>query len=184
MFPRPVDELSREHELVCLVLEAMEYEVTAIQRGGPVCRPRVDGVVAFMLDFVDACHHRKEEEALFPALLQRSREADAPVNLLLREHTLCREAIHAVARALPTCGDASARADVARNLAVCARLVHGHVAREDNVLYPLAEWVLRRPEQRIVAQELARIGAEQLGPGGYERYRALAFDLVRLPAAA
>lgn len=167
-----------------LVLEAMEYEVSAIGRSGSVCPDRVSGIVAFMLEFVDACHHRKEEEALFPALLQRSQAAVGPVNLMLRQHTLCREAVYAVARALPDCGDASAQAAVARGLAACARLLHGHIAEEDNVLYPLAEWVLRRPEQRIVAQELARIEAEQLGPQGYERYRALAYDLVRMPAAA
>ena len=182
MFRQPTDELRSDHELVLLVVEAMEYEAASILRSGAVHEERVMSMTRFTRDFTDACHQRKEEEVLLPVLLARRHDAADLVRTLEDEHAAGRDAIWEVEAALhsPT-GDGVA---VARELAVYARLLHGHVAREDNVLLPLAEWALRGQEPRFVAQEFARIDAEQLGPTGYERYVELANELVRLPAAA
>ena len=183
MFRQPTDELRSDHELVLLVVEGMEYEAASIVRSGAVHEERVRDMTRFVRDFTDACHQRKEEEVLLPVVLAHRRDVAGLVRTLESDHAAGRDVIWELEAALRA-GDGDAPATVARELAVYARLLHGHIAREDNVLLPLAEWALRGQEPRFVAQEFARIDAEQLGPTGYERFVLLAHELARLPAAA
>jgi hemerythrin-like domain-containing protein len=185
MHERPTDQLRREHELVLLVVEAMECEATDIERTGMVHRERIARMIDFARNFTDGCHHQKEEEALFPALLRRSEAAAAAVSVMLSEHAAGRDMIYAIDEALPRAGtDAAARAKVAVNLAFYARLLHGHIAKENNVLFSLAEYALSPREQSILAKEFAWIEEEEIGPAAHGRFDALARDLVRPPLAA
>ena len=131
MHERPTDELRREHELILLVVGAMEREAGAIEAGAPVNRVRVAQMMDFARNFTDGCHHRKEEEMLFPALADRSGAATEPVRTLLSDHRAGRDAVSEVDRALPDVDvDERDRTVVADNLrhpalrAIMTRLTH------------------------------------------------------------
>ncbi len=113
--------LRAEHELVLIVVEAMEREVAAIDRDDRVDAGRVADMVDFTRNFTDGCHHAKEERVLFPALEQRGPMAAGPVSVMLAEHEAGREAVRAIDGALPRVeADAEARRTVAENLALYA----------------------------------------------------------------
>ena len=178
----PTDQLRDEHELVLMVVEAMEREAEDIERTGHVHTPRVETMVDFARNFTDGCHHQKEEGVFFPALEQRSSAAGGPVSIMLSEHMAGREAVAAIAASLPRANDdAGARNDVLENLRSYARLLRLHIQKEDSVLFPLAEETLNDREQEMMAEEFARVEELETGTGVHERYHRIAHDLAVRP---
>jgi len=183
MTDRPTEQLRHEHELVMMVVKAMEGEVEDIERTGRVHRARAALMVDFTRNFTDGCHHSKEESVLFPALEERNAAAGGPVSVMLSEHEAGRVAIRAIDAALPDVESSeAARAVVAENLALYARLLRLHINKENTVLFPLAERILSDQEQEMMAAEFERIEKEETGAGVHERYHELAHTLATPPA--
>jgi hemerythrin-like domain-containing protein len=180
MHTHPTEQLRREHGLVRMVTEAMEREVGYIERTGGVRRVRVARMVDFARHFADGCHRRNEEDLLFPALRELDAGGDATIAAMLSEHLLGRKAIRAIDEALcDTDRDGSAAELVAVNLGVYAGLFHLHMAKEEVVLFPLAERLLSDQEIELLAQDFERFEELEAGRGEHERYEALARDLAR-----
>lgn len=178
MSQSPTETLRHEHELVLMVVAAMEREVASIERDGAVDVDRVTDMIDFTRDFTDGCHHAKEERVLFPLLERRDRAAGGPVSVMLSEHEAGREAVRAIAGALPAVAeDPAARTTVAENLGVYARLLRLHINKENNVLFPLAERILDEADTGYVAAEFDRVEEEETGAGVHERYHAMAHAL-------
>lgn len=179
----PTDQLRQEHELVLMVVEAMEREVADIEKTGHVHSERVAQMIDFTRNFTDGNHHTKEEELLFPLLEERSPSAGGTVSVLLSEHEAARDCIRAIDSALPEAGRTeAARAAVAENLKLYAFLLHLHIGKEDTVLFPLTEHLLSAQEQEMLAAEFERTEEEDEQSGASERYRKLAHTLAAPPA--
>jgi hemerythrin-like domain-containing protein len=180
MHERPTDGLRREHELILVVVEAMEREAEAMEAGEVINRVRVAQMMDFARNFTEGCHHRKEEDVLFSALVERSSAAAAAVRTLLEDHRTGSAAVRAIDRSLPDVDvDERDRDLVVDNLELYAALLRRHIAKEDMVLFPLAELVLSDMEQEIIAEELRRIEEMESASGERERYHALARQLAR-----
>lgn len=175
----PTQELRHEHDLVLLVLAAMEREVAALEGGGVLDADRIAQMVDFTRNFTDGCHHAKEERVLFPLLERQGGKAAGLVTILLSEHEGGRLAMRAIDEALPRAGDdQEARRIVAKNLADYAQVLRFHIDKEHDLLFPLADELLSGEEQRRVAAEFARIEEEETGAGVHERYHELAHALA------
>jgi len=176
----PTQLLRDEHELVLVVVEAMEREAEHIERVGRVHVDRVAQMVDFTRNFTDACHHAKEEKLLFPLLEERDVAAGGPVSVMLSEHEAGRQAVRDIAEALPRANeDAAARAAVSENLAQYARLLRLHIDKENTVLFPLADRILSATDQEHLAVGFERVEVEETGAGVHERYHAMAHELSR-----
>ena len=181
----PTDQLRREHELVLMVVEAMEHEVADIERTDRVHGERVAQMIDFTRNFTDGNHHTKEEELLFPLLEERSVSAGGTVSILLSEHEAARDCIRKIDAALPDAEQsATARAAIAENLKLYAFLLRLHIGKEDTVLFPLTERLLNAQEQEMLGAEFMRVDEEDAGADLNKRYRALAHTLAEPPAGA
>jgi len=183
MLESATDRLREEHELVMMVVEAMEREVADIRRTAHVHQERVAQMIDFSREFTDACHHAKEERALFPALEERQAATGGPVSVMLAEHEAGRDAIRAIAAALPDANRSdAARTTVAEQLAVYAELLRLHIGKEEAVLFPVAERLLSYQEQEMLAAEFERIEAEDVGAGVHQRCHTVAHTLATPPS--
>ena len=179
MSERPTVQLSEEHKLVLMVVEAMEREVGAIERDDRVHADRVTEMVDFTRNFTDGCHHAKEEKILFPLLEERDTASRGTVAVLLSEHEGGRMAMRAITDALPDVDtNADSRKVVAKNLADYAFVLRLHINKEDTLLFPRADEVLADEDQRHLAAEFHRVEEEEIGPGVHEHYHELARDLA------
>jgi hypothetical protein len=61
----PTETLKHEHQIILLVLDAVEREMRQIQAGGPLDEARIEQMIDFIRNFADRCHHAKEETLLF-----------------------------------------------------------------------------------------------------------------------
>jgi hemerythrin-like domain-containing protein len=176
----PVADLKHEHSYVGMVVAAMEREAAHIRGSGEVDADAVRRMVEFTREFTDGCHHGKEEQALFPRLLVRSDQSRSVVAVMLKEHEAGRMRVRAIAGDLEPAsrGDRDAALRVAANLESYSALLTGHIAKENNVLFPLADKVLDDQDKSWLAAEFERVEHEEIGAGGHARLEALAQELA------
>jgi hemerythrin-like domain-containing protein len=175
----PTAELTHEHEVVLLVVAAMEREAARIRAGEQIDGDAVEKMVTFTREFTDGCHHTKEEQALFPLLSEKVPMAVSPVNAMLAEHEMGRGHVRTISEALPEAGtgDPFAALTVAGGLEGYAGLLRAHIGKENKVLFPLAERSLGAADKAALAAEFERVEREETGEGVHERYHALAHEL-------
>jgi hemerythrin-like domain-containing protein len=104
----------------------------------------LDGV-DFIRNYADRFHHAKEEDVLFEALVKNGMPRDnSPVAAMLMEHDQGRAYVGAMETAArEALAGQDGRADIiAENALAYAELLRGHISKEDEILYPLAERVI------------------------------------------
>jgi hemerythrin-like domain-containing protein len=177
----PTDVLRHEHEVVLLILDAAESEGRTAETGGRPDTARLGRMIDFFRNFVDRCHHAKEERHLFPRVRERSPvAATAPLAVLIREHEEGRRLVKEIADAVARldAGQAEAVADIAEHVIAYVDLMKAHIDKEDNILFPLAERVLRAEDRQSLLAAFQKIETEELGEGVHEKYHQLAHELA------
>jgi hemerythrin-like domain-containing protein len=178
----PTDVLKHEHKIVLAVLEGAEREAQNIQATGKVDTDKVAKIVDFLRTFVDKCHHSKEERKLFPKLHERGMPGDAgPIAVMLHEHMLGRNEVAAIADALGkfTGGDTGAAKPLAEHLMSYVKLLRGHVDKENDVLFGMADKILNPADQDELCKAFEAIEAEEIGEGVHEQYHQFAHELMK-----
>lgn len=177
---RPTEILMEEHQVILTVLDAAEKEAARIRDGGKVDTHRLEMMVDFIRNFADRCHHAKEEKCLFPGMIERGIPEDGgPIGVMLAEHELGRGCVHALADAIPGAagGNPEAVEQVLSSIASYVELLRGHIAKEDQVLFPMGDRVMTDQDQRDLMVAFETAEAEEMGPGAQEKYRQIAEEL-------
>lgn len=113
----------------------------------------LEACVEFFRLFTDACHHGKEEGILFPELVGYGMPREGgPIAVMLHEHEVGRGLVRRMARAIERArqGDAIAPAELDAAGRDYVALIRGHIWKEDDVLFELADGLVTGPAcQRI-----------------------------------
>lgn len=174
------DTLRNEHEVIQQVLDCLEELAERATAQAGLDTASAADALDFLTAFADRCHHAKEEQILFPALNARGLPREVgPIAVMLREHELGRAAIAAMKGALD--GAKHRLPDAPQRFARAAReyvaLLREHIAKENGVLFPMADGMLGAEGERELLREFERVEQHDLGPGTHERYLALARSL-------
>jgi hemerythrin-like domain-containing protein len=168
--------LMEEHVVIERVLTALE---TALQRleGGKTIRPGFFIESAdFFKGFADGCHHKKEEDVLFPALTAHGLpKQGGPVQVMLTEHVQGRRFVAQMREAAQRweAGEQPARQHVVSAATKYVELLRNHIFKENNVLFPMADQIVPPAEQHQITQDFERVEHEETGEGIHEKYLAL-----------
>ena len=65
-----IDDLRHEHDAILSALDILD-SVEVAARQGTAATGDLAAFISFLKEFVDKCHHGKEEGMLFPALAKR-----------------------------------------------------------------------------------------------------------------
>lgn len=151
---RATELLMEEHEIILRGLKVLEALAGRATRGEPVPAGAVDALIGFLTGFADTHHHHKEEEILFPAMEEAGFPRDAgPVGVMLHEHDQGRALIAAMREAAPRAGGTAAeRAQFAKAAMTYAALLAGHIDKENQVLFRMADQAIPREDQKRVDQ--------------------------------
>lgn len=183
----PTDLLSQDHRVIERVMSCLEAAAQQLQIGKPV-RPAYFAEVAdFIKGFADGCHHRKEEEHLFPAMEEAGfPRFGGPIGVMLADHDEGRRytaSLRTAAERLAA-GDASAVNAVVENALAYVSLLRQHIMKEDNVLFMMAKSALAPETQDALLEAFERVERED---GGHDRWLAvvekLEREVGRVPAA-
>jgi hemerythrin-like domain-containing protein len=157
-----IETLMSEHRLIERVIDALVAFSAESSRRDVVAAPdaaadkaELSRFVGFIREYADACHHGKEEDVLFAAMVDAGFPAHAgPVGVMLAEHREGRRLV-GVLRELaerPTGWDVNDRQLLAEAATGYAELLRAHIHKEDAILYPMAE-------QRLAPAALEAVSA-------------------------
>ncbi len=180
-----VETLMSEHRVIEQVLDALVGFTEDAVRRGTTEKEELGQFVTFVREFADACHHGKEEDILFAAMVDAGFPRNGgPIAVMLHEHDQGRALVGILkARAEQdgpwTDADRQEVAEVARGYAA---MLHAHIHKEDAILYPMAEQHLPPEVMEKVGQDCERYEAAR--EGTHEKLHALAEALVARHAPA
>ena len=178
--PQATAILREEHETILKILGATEEAARRIHSGGSVYPETLNGLIEFFRLFADVCHHGKEEELLFPFLEKRGMpRAGGPIGVMLHEHEEGRALVRNMAEAADACNWGE---DSQKQFAHAARryseLLRQHIAKENDILFVMAEKMLTAEEQEKLAADFEKVEVENLGMGTLEHLHVSMQKLV------
>lgn len=169
----PTGVLREEHRVILKALDVLEAAAERLVADVVVPEPAWLALLDWLGRFADARHHAKEERLLFPALEAAGvPRAGGPIGVMLEEHDLGRALVRDM-RAGPA-------ADRAARAWEYVRLLRAHIAKEDEVLFELADALLDAPAADALRRGYAAADLEQ---GAATEPAAAQAALERLAAA-
>ncbi|MFY9941690.1 MAG: hemerythrin domain-containing protein [Desulfobacterales bacterium] len=169
-------ELKNEHRGIEQMLRVLSAISEKVGRGASLHAEHMDGIMEFLAVFVDKCHHGKEEEFLFPALEAAGVPREGgPIGVLLNEHEQGRQLVAQLKGFVVGCrsGDPQAGAGIQRVAKEYVDLLNQHIAKEDNVLFPMADAKLDAARDTILFEDFEKLERERIGVGKHEAFHAL-----------
>ena len=174
--------LMEEHRVIERVITSLEQGADRLEKGEPIEPSFFIDAAQFVKGFADGCHHKKEENVLFKAMVGAGLPSQgSPVNVMLAEHEQGRVYTRAMREAAEQwqAGDQTARARVVQNARGYAALLRQHIAKEDGILFPMADQIIPLREQENVSEGFERVEHEETGEGVHEKYLGLANRLAQ-----
>jgi hemerythrin-like domain-containing protein len=180
MLKKPTVDLVGEHGGIMLMLRILDKVASRLENEQDVKREHLDKIIEFLRNFVDKCHHGKEEEILFPELVKRSENIKI-VNELLGEHKTGRDFIRGIAESatLYHVGNPDAY-HIAVNAKGYINLLTEHIRKENEVLFPLADEQLSEIVQGEIVDRFEVLERDVIGEGKHEEYHGWLDELKNI----
>jgi hemerythrin-like domain-containing protein len=177
---KPVEMLSAEHRVIEIMLGCMERMAERVESGGGFHPEHARQAVDFIRNFADKCHHGKEEDRLFPAMVSKGVPNESgPIGVMLLEHEQGRSYVAAMAKGLELfdAGEEGGRDSFLFAAGQYVELLRAHIAKEDQILFPLANRIMNDADHAILMNQFDLVEREHMGAGTHEKYLKIAEEL-------
>lgn len=145
-----------------------------------VAEEDLEDAIEFLRVFVDACHHAKEEELLFPAMRKAGLgETSGVIGRLVVEHERGRAAVGRIAEETSRYAGLDARTELSEAIDEYVVLLSEHIVFEESECFALADRELSDDVQEELAQGYDRIEIDVVGEGRHEQFHALLDSLAQ-----
>jgi hemerythrin-like domain-containing protein len=178
---KPTDILSGEHRVIEVVLDVLERMASEARAYAKLDVATAKSALEFIRNFADRCHHGKEEDLLFAKLHELGMPRGVgPVAVMLDEHEIGRKLVRDMVGAIERVerGDATAVGTFADRASDYVELLRDHIAKEDGVLFPMAEAMLRDDQRPALLEAFRRFEVADMGAGTHERMERIAAELA------
>lgn len=165
---KAIQDLLNEHDALLHVLEIVDH--VNHNPVDPQWKTNFAGeLLNFLVIFADKCHHGKEEGFLFPQLEELGvPNQGGPIGVMLAEHVQGRALIAQMKAAVEHADmDAFTQA-----LLSYASLLRAHIAKENQILFPLADRLLTTEEQQALFDHFEEHEETVVGQGVHEALHA------------
>jgi hemerythrin-like domain-containing protein len=180
MSQNPIDLLEEENRYIARVVGAAERLADKLAADQPVRAETLQDVADFMLLYADKCHHRKEEDKLFPLLEKRGVPTlGCSLEALSHEYGIGRTLVKGLMEAVAAFrkADPAATINIIKNLRGIAELYPNHIWKEDHLLFPISHKVLSAEDQYDLALEFESV-EQELGWEMHEHFERLSEHLA------
>ncbi len=138
--------LENDHDNILQLLDVMEH-ISGMPQPDV---SHLESIVDIIKNFADGTHHAKEENILFPLLAERGFSlSQGPVAVMLFEHVQGRNYVKGIDDNIKLYkkGTPGALEEIYKNMSGYAELLRNHIAKENNVLFRMADNVLSEDDQ-------------------------------------
>jgi hemerythrin-like domain-containing protein len=147
----PTGMLRDEHQRILKVADVLQEVLAHEPDPCAFDFDAIEDCISFIRLYADALHHGKEEDLLFTELEQLGMPRQSgPIAVMLYEHEQGRAYVRAMSDALPgtRAGDEQARNRLVNAGLGYVELIRGHILKEDNILFEMADQVVPVPACR------------------------------------
>ncbi len=179
----PILVLTWEHEVIKLVLDAFRRAVARLDARGAFPAEDAGEFLQFFRQFADRCHHAKEEDLLFPLLLERDEiETRETIQCLFDEHVMLRNIIGKISAAVDSEGSVEAESAgvLAKNAGRYIEMLGSHIRKESCILFPTADKIMTKSDVESLRSAFNEVDMEE---SGAYRYQALLDSAKKLASA-
>ena len=117
-------------------------------------------IVKVIREFADGLHHAKEEQLLFPLMVQKGfSNQTGPVAVMLHDHVEGRNYVKGMAEniSLYKQGESNALKAIYSNMLGYADLLKNHIGNENNVLFRMADNAFTPAEQESLLLDFTKV---------------------------
>lgn len=177
----PQEILEQEHTLTLEVVKAADQTAQQILETGKVDQEQVQKIIDFFTNFVDRCHHAKEERFYFPyASKYDSTHRKHMVDLFTQEHEQGRELLHSLSNLIKKSDLERAEIQkIHQDLKAYNQMIREHIHKENHELLSINQLIFPEEVAQHILQGFNRIEHEELGEGFHETYHNMALEIVQ-----
>jgi len=176
----PTETLELEHRIIQKVVGGIGKILDKPDLEKTLDVDKLEKTIDFMRSYADKCHHGKEEELLFPALIDKGvPPLGCPIGALKGEHIRGRSFVGLLAEGtelLKKCNP-NGWESVRKGLEGIATLYPNHIWKEDFLLFPMTEKVMNAKELSKLGEKFNRFDHEW----GAEKIRSYELFAVDFP---
>ncbi|TXI77626.1 MAG: ABC transporter, partial [Dechloromonas sp.] len=135
--------ITEEHQNLWRIAITLDQVADEVDAGGKVDPAFFGSIFDYIEQFMDGCHHAKEDSYLFPALRQRSADAAAVLDRLQAEHRNGPQVLADLrAKLASTAAGGEGNAAFIEALRIYTQSIKAHIRTEEKDAMPLAREVL------------------------------------------
>ena len=157
--------LEEDHVNILKLIDVME-SMTRLSEPNVA---HLEEMVDLIRNYADGLHHAKEESLLFPLMAERGFSMQqGPIAVMLHDHTEGRNYVKGMAENILLLkeGDLSAINLVYYNILGYNELLRNHIAKENNVLFRMADNALSASDQQTLLEQF-KIVEDQNKPNDF-----------------
>ena len=167
---KATQDLRTEHDSILHVLKIVDKMVSADTKKEVEIIKFGNELIYFLKTFADKCHHGKEENYLFEALIQGGIPNEGGlIGALLLEHQQGREYISLMGKSL----ESSDLVNFKANAAKYRDHMRNHIDKENNILFVMADKVLDDASQTELFEKFEHHEETVMGPGVHEELHSM-----------
>ncbi len=147
--------LENDHVSILKLIDVMERMTNRI----PVVED-LEEVIDLIQNFADGLHHAKEESMLFPLMAERGFSmTQGPISVMLSDHVQGRNFVKGMAGNIDLLknGDKSSTKAIYENMLGYGGLLTNHIAKENNILFRMADNALSTSDHQSLVTQFAEI---------------------------
>ena len=173
--------ITEEHQNLWRIATTLDAVALEMEAGEPVDPAFFSSVFDYIEHFMDACHHAKEDDHLFPALRLRSPEAAAVLDRLQAEHRNGPEVLRSLrAQLAATAAGTLGNAEFIGALRIYTQSLKAHIRTEEKDAMPLAREVLTAEDWESIDRAFADNDDPLFGEQARVEYRQLYHRIASL----
>lgn len=173
--------LRRDHDLIEKVIKSMETTIQLLKDGKSIPESILLPVVDFTKNFIDVCHHGKEEGSFFPALAESGMPTNmGPIAMMLMDHEKSREIAKKIEISSKDYLENGSSQQLISDMSKYTVHITEHLWKENNRLFLMAEARLQHVAVKV-DKELNEIEESKLKELGKSRqhYQDIANNLEK-----
>jgi len=166
-----IQNLTNDHVHILRLTDVMERMVMSLATEAA----DMEMVVSLITHYADEFHHAKEENLLFPFLLQKGFSNEhGPVSVMLHDHAEGRRFVKGMASGIARykAGDDTVLPVIYANMGGYVELLRAHIGKENNVLFKMADRVLTAADQEELLHEFEAVETNDFGNGKIRQFLA------------
>lgn len=156
--------LESDHVHILVLIDVMEH-ITKMPEANV---EHLEAIVALIRNFADGLHHTKEEKLLFPKMVEKGFSFEqGPIAVMMHDHAQGRIFVKGITDniELYKSDNKGVLAAIFENMNGYAELLRGHISKENNVLFRMADNAFSEEEQKSLLNQFEKIETSSICGG-------------------